>query len=349
MKISQKDLEWAVDNDLITSEQATDLWQALEKRVAERPRFDLAHVAFYAGALVVIAAMLLFLTQAWDRLGGMAIFLISAGYGAAFGAAGIHLWVRRKLKVPGGLLVTIAVCMTPVAIYGVLRATGFWPQGFPTYLYRYHLTRGGSLLIMEAGTVLVGLVALRYIRFPFLTAPISFALWRMSMDVVPLIVGEYYLNEHQVTASIWFGLALLLVAYLIDNRMEEDYSFWGYLFGLMAFWGGLSVRGFDAGSELGSFLFFLLNLFLIVVSVFLERRAFTVFGAIGVIYYLGHLAYEVFEGSLMFPIVLSLIGVLIILGGIQYHKHAAAISNWLAGKLPAGWRWLRPKERKPSA
>jgi hypothetical protein len=40
---------------------------------------------------------------------------------------------------------------------------------------------------MEVGTVAAGLVALRYFRFPFLTAPIAFALWFMSMDLTPLI------------------------------------------------------------------------------------------------------------------------------------------------------------------
>jgi hypothetical protein len=44
---------------------------------------------------------------------------------------GRHLWFDRGLKVPGGLLTTIAVCMVPLAIYGFQRMTGIWPNGDP--------------------------------------------------------------------------------------------------------------------------------------------------------------------------------------------------------------------------
>ena len=106
------------------------------------------------------------------------------------------------------------------------------------------------------------------------------------------------------------------------------------------------MRGAEGDGELNSFLFFLLNTCLILISVFLERRAFIVFGGIGVTWYLGHLAYDVFEDSLLFPIALSMIGVAVIVVGIQYQKHAAAISSRVASFLPARWRWLHPQNRK---
>ena len=51
---------------VISRGQAEDLWRALEGSASERPRFDLPHVAYYFGALVVISAMGWFMTLGWD-------------------------------------------------------------------------------------------------------------------------------------------------------------------------------------------------------------------------------------------------------------------------------------------
>ncbi|MEP6888403.1 MAG: hypothetical protein ABI945_08785 [Nitrospirales bacterium] len=45
-------------------------------------------------------------------------------------------------------------------------------------------------MAMEVGTILAAAIALRFIRFPFLTAPIAFTLWYMSMDLTPLFFGQ---------------------------------------------------------------------------------------------------------------------------------------------------------------
>ena len=47
------------------------------------------------------------------------------------------------------------------------------------------------------------------------------------------------------------------------------------------------------------------NILLILVSIFLGRRVFIVFGGIGTFTYLAFIAYEFFEDSLLFPFVLS--------------------------------------------
>src|SRR5918997_6220290 len=69
MKVSRRDLEWAASEGVISGGQAEDLWRALEGREAGRPRFDLPHVAYYFGALVVISAMGWFMTLGWERFG----------------------------------------------------------------------------------------------------------------------------------------------------------------------------------------------------------------------------------------------------------------------------------------
>jgi len=111
--------------------------------------------------------------------------------------------------------------------------------------------------------------------------------------------------DERAWVSVFFGGLVLVAAYLIDlrGRSEEDYAFWWYLFGLLAFWGGLTDLHSD--SEVGKAIYFLINLGLICVALFLRRRVFLVFGALGAFLYLGHLAWTVFKDSMMFPLVLT--------------------------------------------
>jgi CHASE2 domain-containing sensor protein len=52
----------------------------------------------------------------------------------------------------------------------------------------------------------------------------------------------------------------------------------------------------------------------------LRRPVFMVFGAMGVAAYLGYLSYEVFADSLLFPLVVTLIGLGVIGLGLLYQK-----------------------------
>jgi hypothetical protein len=344
MKITRDDLRWAASQGVIQAGQDEALWRALEQRGKDRPRFDAAHLAYYAGALIVIAAMGWLLTKAWDQLPGLALSGIAAGYAVIFVIASGWLWDRLGLRVPGGLLLTMAVCMTPMAIYGVLRQYGLWPSGDPGSYRGFHIWVKGSWIALELGTVLAGVAALRFRRFAFIAAPIAVALWYLSMDLAPLLLGgdEGGLSyRDRAWVSLWFGLVMLVVAYAIDLRgRDEDFAFWIYLGGLCAFWGGLS--GMDTGSELGKFFYLLVNLALIAVSLVLRRVMFVVFGALGALGYLGHLAYRVFEDSFLFPVALTALGLSIIALGVIYHRNRGQIERQLQARIPAGLRNLLP-------
>jgi hypothetical protein len=342
MKISRLDLDWAVHSDIISSEQAVTLWDGLETRQAARPNFETAHVAYYVGALLIIGAMGWFMNEAWERFGGLGLTLIALTYGAAFLSAGWSLWVKPGYRIPGGLLCTVAVCMVPLAVYGLERWTGFWPQGDPGMYSGYHVWVRASWLWMEVATIVAAIVILYWIRFPFLTAPIAFSLWYMSMDLTPLLFGRMDFSwDERLWVSLWFGLAMLTAAVIVDRKTEQDYAFWGYLFGLMAFWGGLSLMKSD--SELNKFLYCVINLGLMVFSVLWHRRAFLVFGALGVTGYLGHLAYTVFKDSLLFPFVLSIIGIAIMWLGILYQRHHDQIEAVIIRMTPTILLRMLPK------
>jgi hypothetical protein len=202
----------------------------------------------------------------------------------------------------------------------------------------------GGWLLMEAATVLAGLLMLRLIPFPFIVMPIALALWFMSMDLSEWFYGSPFSWEQRRIVSLWFGLALLLVFLVVDGRTRRDYAFWGYLAGLAAFWGGLTLM--DSGSELGKALYCLINFGLMAVAVLLRRPVFMVFGAMGVAAYLGYLSYEVFAESLLFPLVLTLIGLGVIGLGVLYQQHREALSKRLRAQLPSSLLQLLPGLRR---
>ena len=139
MKIEREDLDWAVNEDLLNADVAERLWQAWQERKRNVPQFNFANVAYYFGAPIVIFGMFFYLTLAWESLGGGGIFALACVYILIFALAGRHLWFDRDLKIPGGLLTTIAVCMVPLAIYGFQQMTGIWPDGDPGNYRNYHI------------------------------------------------------------------------------------------------------------------------------------------------------------------------------------------------------------------
>jgi hypothetical protein len=120
-----------------------------------------------------------------------------------------------------------------------------------------------------------------------------------------------------------FGGVLLLSSYFTDRKSKRDFAFWGYLFGALSFWGGLSVLAWT--SELNWFLYFSINMVMMVGSIFLGRNVLMVFGAFGVFEYLCHLAYCVFEHSIVFPFAISFIGIVLVTFGILYQKYNSLI------------------------
>ena len=189
---------------------------------------------------------------------------------------------------------------------------------------------------MELGTLAVGaMIAWRY-RYPFLQLPIAVTLWYMSMDIAAMLVGGWADYTLSALVSMYFGLCMTLFAFWVDIRSKKsgDFAFWLYLFGVMAFWGGMTSQHSD--SELSKFIYLCINLLLIGIGVAINRRVFVIFGAIGSSLYLGHLANEVFKDSWLFPIALTAIGLGIMYLGILWQKNEQAVTRRVRHYLPQG-------------
>src|SRR5205085_88813 len=130
---SESDLRAASAAGVLDTTQLARLLAFLTQRAAlapavPGPRFDFAHLLWYAGALIVIGAMGLFSTLAFSQMGGQALAITAFIYAAVFWAGGHYLWYGKTLHTPGGLLIAIAVSMAPLAVYGIQDALGWWGQ-----------------------------------------------------------------------------------------------------------------------------------------------------------------------------------------------------------------------------
>ena len=333
MKLNRDLLTQASHQNIITEEQAQALWTFLKEASQDTPGFRFTHILYYLGGMLAIGAMTLFMTLGWESFGGWGLLFIALAYAVAGLWLTEYLLYGKRLPIPAGITATFVLVLTPLAIYGLQNGLGLWAEGrFYRDLHRWIDWRW---LIMELGTLAVGVILLWRYRLAFLVMPIAVTLWYMSMDLVPFLFNDLDYNwELRKLTSIWFGLLMTLLAFWIDIRTSsrQDFAFWLYLFGVITFWSGMTLLSSD--SELNKFVYFCINLGMILIGAVLSRRVFVVFGALGAATYLGHLAYNVFQDSILFPFILTMIGLGIIWLGILWQRHEERINHRIQNLLP---------------
>ncbi len=331
MHISRNMIRKSVEAKIITQEQADDLLEFISTLPEQSPNFNITNVLYYLGGLIAIGAMSLFMNLGWEMYGGWGIFVLSLSYGL-LGIALSHLFANKGFPIPAGICATFVIALTPLAIYGLQKGMGWWPDD--SVYHEYHTYIKWHWIFMEFGTLIVGVIMAWIYRYPFMIMPIAVTLWYLSMDLTAMLGGGWYNYELGAMVSMYFGIITVLIAFWVDVRSSNsaDYVFWLYIFGVMAFWGGLSAQHSD--SELSKFIYLCINLVLIFIGVILSRKVFVLFGALGTCCYLGHLAFDVFEFSYLFSVILTAIGFAIIYLGILWQKHEIVITAKMRSILP---------------
>jgi hypothetical protein len=316
------------------------------------PSFDLTHVLWYVGALIIVGAMGLFTNDAFNRMGGWALTSCGLAYAVIAGLLGHYLWARKSLLVPGGLLIAVAVSMVPMIIYGIQDALDLWKyaQGDPGQYHNFYPYINGSWIYMEIATVVVAAVAAYFYRFSFILLIAAVALWFFSMDVAvwffrsPLGTFDYNSDfSIRRLVSIIVGLIVMLLSWVMDvkRRGGADMAFWLHIAGAAAFWGGLTLS--EGGTELQKFAYLLINIGLLGFSLFLDRRVYAVFGGFGIAVYLGQLAFNTFKDMILFSFALSAIGLLVIFLGLVLHRNREKLTASMDARLPDVLKNIRPQ------
>jgi hypothetical protein len=359
MQIDRSHLDAAVRQGIIDQAQATALWGLLLAEQRDRPQFSFNHLLYYLGGMVAIGGVSVFVTLGWETLGGFGLLLVALAVMAVAAWLTHYFLVEQKLAIPAGLMAALLVAAAPLAVYGLQRMLGYWPS--ETTYRSYHTLVDWRWIVMELGTLAVGAAVLWRWRLPFSVMPIAVTLWYMSMDLAPLLHAVLtghanprdptlsYQQQQSLWTSYWVlrqwvsvtvGLVVAAGAIILDfgARSRGDYAFWLHLAGVAAFWGGLTSMSSD--SEVGKFIYFLINLAMLLFGAAIGRRVYTVFGALGIAAYLGHLSYKVFKDSLVFPVALMLIGLGVVWLGVLWQRHETRINSALQRWLPERLRGI---------
>lgn len=330
MKITRNMMDKAVAAHIISQDQSQRLLDFFKNLPEQGPTFNLTNVLYYFGGLIAIGAMSVFMGLSWELYGPGAVFLLSISY-SIIGIALAHQFRNKHHDIPAGICATFTVCLTPLTVYALQKAMGWWPDDMQYFEYHYYIR--WNWIFMELATLAVGVILAWIYRYPFMIMPIAVTLWYMSMDLTSMLTGSYDF-ELAAMVSMYFGLLTLFIAFWVDIRSlhSKDYAFWLYIFGVLAFWGGLTSQNSD--SELSKFFYMCINVFMIGIGVMLNRKVFVIFGALGCCCYLGHLAYQVFRFTYLFPVALTLIGLAIIYLGVLWQKNEAKLTHNLRSVLP---------------
>jgi len=120
-----------------------------------------------------------------------------------------------------------------------------------------------------------------------LTMPLSLGIYSLVEDNLANFVFGTPTLEQYCWVSVGFGAVFILISYLIDRQnLSQDYAFWSYLFGVMAFWGALTClyETVYINSTPFKLTYLAINITMMALTVVLQRTVFAVFGACGTAY-----------------------------------------------------------------
>ena len=106
MEIRRRDLMQAAEDGVMPPDTAEALWAYLDRRQTG-PRFRAAHILYYLGGFVAMAALGLFIGQAWDAWAGWPMLLLAGGF-ALLGLALTRRFLDHGLTIPAGVTLTFA-------------------------------------------------------------------------------------------------------------------------------------------------------------------------------------------------------------------------------------------------
>ncbi len=351
VELTLRDLHAAAVDGVITNMQASQLWLRLGGSAGAQPvgptpapSFGFVNVLYYFGGLVAISAMGLFMTLGFESMGAAGLLAIGLAYMVACLKVADH-FKSRALPVPAGILATLAVVLVPLVVWSAQSLLGLWPPGGSGTFRSYYTIINWRWMTLEFATLAAGVLMLWRYRLPFMVMPVAVTVWYMSMDIANALMQTNGFDwQFSRDVSVVFGMATVALALWVDVRSrlsqniewQQDFAFWLHLFGATMFWCGLSLQ--NSNSEVGKFLYALLNVALVLAGAAIGRRVYTVYGALGVAMYLGHLSYKVFSSSLMFPFALTLIGLGMVWLGVLWQRHELAFNARLARYVPARLR-----------
>ena len=341
IRFSLVDLDLWVEKGLITPDQRTHIrayieasGSAIEQNLTvpeRRKGLNFITIAYYFGAFMILLAYTFFMGIRWESLGVTGEIVVSFFSVVVLSSIGAFLR-RNGFVTAGGLLIFAGTGITPLLIYTLQRALGIWPPGWELYGYsQFYTVVAKTWVPLELISILVAGIVIWRVRFPLLTLLIAFWMWFFSMDLMRLLEQSknYEYSQTEQIISVLIGLGMLAIGIYLQRRATKDYSLWLFIFGHIIILSHMTPLTLANESSLG-LVFITVYLIFVVFSVWLQRRVFLIFGAIGCYGYLSYLAFQVFGGELGFVYALASIGLVIVLSAVGYQKY---FRKWLEKRI----------------
>jgi len=131
-----------------------------------------------------------------------------------------------------------------------------------------------------------------------------------SIAVIDFLVTEATVEENSWVAIV-FGSCLIGTAWIVQQKApDQPFPWYAYLAGVISFWLGWTTLFawpvYD--NQYFKFLYFLVNVGLLLGSIYTKQRVFLIFGSFGVLEYVYVLAYVDFWNSWYLPLILTMLG-----------------------------------------
>lgn len=354
--ITHSELRRAMERGVITREQFEALTGAAATSAGEAPPesleapedFNAITIAYYVGAFVVLFGFGWFLIDRWRALGPGGVLGVTLFYALLFlGTA--YMLRKNGFAVAAAIATLLAVGMTPLVTWSLLKVTGTWPPEAGIgceWQAPWAMHCRGKWIIVELATILASLIALRTVRYALLMKPIAVSLLVLTFHVSESLFGYTF----QSTAAGWAVVAaaslILVMGYAVDvlNDTKQDYAFWLFLPGLVAaFIGMVMVWSYDKPLR---HLLIVIAIVTMTVAVYMRRRTFLLFGAVWFVWYLGYVVFDVFRRVVALPILLATVGLVVILSAVwiqrTYPRLVSRVSRSTEGapRIPGGFAIL---------
>lgn len=244
----------------------------------------LLNVLYFGGGMVILTSMSLFVTVGFSQFGTAGLFYIGFSYIVFFHTSAFILWHSyEQYKIIAGIFATIGVGICPFVIFSFLDVIKYLNHRGGDNYRSFHIYISSSFVPIEIGTGIFGLFTILIVPFPFITMPVAFCLWYLTMDISEYFARGNLTWKIRCQVSVVSGFIIMLGGLFIEKIINPstDFSFWIYLFGLIAFWSGLSFQ--ESDNSFNKILYILIQVGLIVSShtVFLDRYMFAFFGLLG--------------------------------------------------------------------
>lgn len=318
MNLSKEMLEKAKIEGIINEDQFNNLYSLASKN--KKRSFNLTNIFYYSGGVLAIIAMMVLFGLSVEKFNFIGMLISSMLY-FFIGILTCRYFERKKHFTPASISILFSISVIPLFIFSLQNILIIPNVIEITNSLLFH--KSSNLLLPEIVTLFASIGLFYKFRYSLIILPISIfigcSLYEISMFFLPYENFNYDLKKY---IAIFVGLILVLLGIIVDlkNNRIKDYSLWFYTTGILSFWIGFALLNYN-NDDVKQFVFFAVNLFMIVFGTIFLRKIFIILGLIGFISFIFYLISKFELNNMLFVLFLTLSGGFLILIGIFWKKN----------------------------